>query len=67
MCMVGRLHFYEGTVSETTFPVRVAQLLGISSVVVTNAAGGINPKFKPGDLMVVKITLISQGWLDTIH
>lgn len=55
MCMVGRLHFYEGySFQETTFPVRVAQLLGISSVVVTNAAGGINPKFKPGDLMVIE-------------
>ncbi|EER33780.1 purine nucleoside phosphorylase [Candida tropicalis MYA-3404] len=55
MCMVGRLHFYEGyTFQETTFPVRIAKLLGITSVIVTNAAGGVNPEYKPGDLMVIE-------------
>ncbi|EMG50388.1 PNP1 Purine nucleoside phosphorylase [Candida maltosa Xu316] len=55
MCMVGRLHFYEGySFQETTFPVRIAKVLGISSVIVTNAAGGVNSEFKPGDLMVIE-------------
>lgn len=54
ICMVGRLHFYEGyTFQETTFPVRVASKLGCEILVVTNAAGGIRPGFTPGDLMVI--------------
>lgn len=54
MCMVGRLHFYEGyNFSETTFPIRLAKRLGVSSVIVTNAAGGMNEKYRPGDLMVI--------------
>ncbi|CAI5758685.1 unnamed protein product [Candida verbasci] len=55
MCMVGRLHFYEGyTFQQTTFPIRVAKILNIDTVVVTNAAGGINSQYKPGDLMVIE-------------
>ncbi|CUM63405.1 uncharacterized protein PRCAT00000979001 [Priceomyces carsonii] len=54
MCMVGRLHFYEGyTFQETTFPVRLALKLNILTIVVTNAAGGVRPGFKPGDLMLI--------------
>lgn len=54
MCMVGRLHFYEGySLQETTFPVRVGSLLGVSSIVVTNAAGGIRAGFVPGELMLI--------------
>ncbi|ODV63660.1 purine-nucleoside phosphorylase [Ascoidea rubescens DSM 1968] len=54
MCMVGRLHFYEGyELSEATFPIRVASLLGVSVMIATNAAGGINPLYKPGDLMII--------------
>lgn len=54
ICMVGRLHFYEGyTFQQTTFPVRLSKRLGVSTVVVTNAAGGINLKFVPGDLMII--------------
>lgn len=53
-CMVGRFHFYEGyNLNETTFPVRVAKQLGIETVVLTNAAGGINADYKPGDLMII--------------
>lgn len=54
VCMVGRLHFYEGySFKETTFPVRLAKELGVEIVVVTNAAGGINPNLKAGDLMII--------------
>lgn len=55
MCMVGRLHFYEGySLQETTFPVRVGKLLGVETIVVTNAAGGIRPGFVPGELMLIE-------------
>lgn len=54
VCMVGRLHFYEGyTFQQTTFPVRLCKKLGVETVVVTNAAGGVNESFRPGDLMVI--------------
>ncbi|WLF78250.1 Purine nucleoside phosphorylase [Lodderomyces elongisporus] len=55
MCMVGRLHFYEGyTFQQTTFPVRVASKIGVSTVIVTNAAGGINAEYKAGELMLIE-------------
>ncbi|CAK7895530.1 purine nucleoside phosphorylase [[Candida] anglica] len=54
MCMVGRLHFYEGySFQETTFPVRMAKLVGVKTLIVTNAAGGVDPTYKPGDLMII--------------
>lgn len=54
ICMVGRLHFYEGyTFQQTTFPVRLCKKLNVGTVVVTNAAGGTNASFKPGDLMII--------------
>jgi purine-nucleoside phosphorylase len=51
----GRLHFYEGySARELTTPLRVLSLLGAKSVILTNSAGGLNPGFEPGTLMVLK-------------
>lgn len=53
--MQGRFHFYEGyRMQEVVFPIWVFKALGVKSLIVTNAAGGINTSFKPGDLMVIK-------------
>ncbi len=50
----GRYHFYEGhDIRDIVFPVRVLCLLGINNLLITNAAGGINAAFAPGDLMVI--------------
>ncbi len=53
--LAGRVHFYEGhSMAEVTFPVRVLGCLGVKRLIVTNAAGGINGAFKPGDLMLIR-------------
>ena len=53
--MQGRVHFYEGlSIQRVIFPVRVLIKLGIKKLVVTNAAGGLNPDFNPGDLMLIE-------------
>ncbi len=52
--MQGRVHFYEGySMSQVTLPVRVMQRLGLELMFVTNAAGGVNPEFVPGDVMLI--------------
>jgi purine-nucleoside phosphorylase len=54
LAMQGRFHFYEGySMKEVTFPVRVMYELGIKTLFVSNAAGGMNPQFKIGDLMII--------------
>lgn len=51
----GRFHYYEGySLEEVTFPMRVFGLLGIETVILTNAAGSLNSDFKPGSLMLIK-------------
>jgi len=50
----GRAHYYEGlSMQQATLPIRVMQLLGVQTVILTNAAGAINPAFRPGDLMLL--------------
>ena len=54
MAMQGRFHFYEGySMKEATFPVRVMNKLGVKTLFVSNAAGGMNPQFRIGDLMII--------------
>ena len=53
--MYGRFHYYEGHhINEVTFPVRVMKLYGVETLIVTNAAGGVNTMLYPGDLMIIK-------------
>ncbi|OLN27745.1 purine-nucleoside phosphorylase [Desulfosporosinus metallidurans] len=62
MVMQGRFHYYEGySMQEVTFPIRVMQVLGATGLIVTNAAGGINSGFHPGDLILIKDHLNLMG------
>ena len=55
LVMQGRMHYYEGyTPEEVSYPVRVARLLGVRSMIVTNAAGAVNRDFHVGDLMIIE-------------
>jgi purine-nucleoside phosphorylase len=55
LVLQGRAHYYEGyTMSQITLPVRVMHRLGVKTLIVTNAAGGINSRFSPGDVMLIK-------------
>ena len=57
VCMKGRFHPYEGYEPwKVGFPIRVMKLLGVSGVIMTNAAGGMNTNFKVGDFMIL------NGW-----
>lgn len=54
VAMAGRFHFYEGyTADQTVFPIRVMKFLGIETLLLSNAAGGVNTSFKVGDLMII--------------
>jgi purine-nucleoside phosphorylase len=55
VCMRGRFHFYEGnSMEQVILPVRVMRLMGVKLLIVTNAAGGLNPDFNVGDIMVIQ-------------
>ncbi|HNN13371.1 MAG TPA: purine-nucleoside phosphorylase [Anaerolineales bacterium] len=62
LVMQGRIHYYEGyTMGQVTLPVRVMQRLGIQNLIVTNAAGGVNSDFAPGDVMLITDQLNLMG------
>ncbi|MBY0478795.1 MAG: purine-nucleoside phosphorylase [Chitinophagaceae bacterium] len=53
--MAGRFHYYEGySIEEVVYPIRVMKYLGIKNLIISNAAGGVNPSFKVGELMIIK-------------
>lgn len=64
LAMQGRFHYYEGyTMQQITFPVRIMYELGVRTLIISNACGGMNPDFKAGDIMVIEdhINLLSDN------
>jgi purine-nucleoside phosphorylase len=69
MVMQGRIHFYEGyDMGQVTLPIRVMQRLGIEILIVTNAAGAINPDYVPGDVMLITdhLNLVGMAGLNPL-
>jgi len=70
MVMQGRVHYYEGySMADIGFPIRVMQRFGIDVLIVTNAAGAVNPAFEPGDVMLITdhLNLIGMSGLTPLR
>src|SRR4030065_806981 len=70
LVMQGRVHYYEGySIAQVALPVRVLQRLGIEILIVTNAAGAVNPGFVPGDLMLITdhINMLGMAGLNPLR
>lgn len=62
MCMQGRFHYYEGyPLAKCSMPIRVMKLTGVTHLIATNAAGGLNPKYNVGDIVIVKDHINMMG------
>jgi purine-nucleoside phosphorylase len=70
LVLQGRSHYYEGySMAQVSLPVRVSQRLGVDTLIVTNAAGAVNPGFEPGDLMLIvdHLNLIGMAGLNPLR
>ncbi len=70
MVLQGRTHYYEGySMAQVTMPIRVMQRLGMEMLIVTNAAGAINPDYAPGDVMLItdNINLVGMAGLNPLY
>ncbi len=62
LAMQGRVHYYEGhSMDQVVFPIRLMHRLGLKTLIVTNAAGGLNPEYRPGDLMGITDHIFLPG------